>query len=143
MATHQQNDTYDYRNRNGCRCRPYPPWQTLAGILIHIRIDPAWIIHRRRISHREFDWELFGFALSIGIFIGHFECGVEFTGSGGSEGIANRAGGPGSHIAHILGLHRRVKTLSLHRGLNVGDVALALVHIFQRDRGLLTGHNLV
>ena len=59
------------------------------------------------------------------------------------EGVTNRAGGAGSHIAHVLGFHRGIETFALHRGLDVGDIAFALVHIFHRDRVFLAGDHLV
>ena len=36
-----------------------------------------------------------------------------------------------------------IETFALHRGLDVGDIAFALVHIFHRDRVFLAGDHLV
>ena len=134
MTDHQYDRQYNHDERNGRRHYPHPDRHALI-LDVNIRIG---IIRNRSFNGIDFHRKFLGLRLSIGILIRHRQFRLGFAGLVRSECESNGAGRAGRHIADVLLGLRGGDTVAFNARLDIGNVALALVHVIHGDSSFLT-----
>ena len=134
MTDHQYDRQYNHDECNGRRHYPHPDRHALI-LDVNIRIG---IIRNRSFNGIDLHRKFLGLRLSIGILIRHRQFRLGFAGLVRSECESNGAGRAGRHIADVLLGLRGGDTVAFNARLDIGNVALALVHVIHGDSSFLT-----
>ena len=118
--------------------RPHPCRNTLLVLPI-IRRHPVVDVRLGSFLRSELYREFLGLRLSVGVLIGHAQFGLGLRRLVRRECEAYGSGRSGRHVANVLRGLGAGDAVAFDGCLDIGNVALALVHVCHGDGGFLTG----